>query len=105
MNRPNHQPFTRPIGEALNANHALGQLMERLRESEQRFAVISPALPPAMRAWVKPGMLDAEGWSLMVPNAAVAAKLRHSVPTLELLLVEAGWPKLPLRVRVQSGRL
>lgn len=105
MNRPPpQQPFTRPINEALGANQALGRLMERLRESELRFAVIRPAIAPAMRPWVKPGVLDEEGWNLLVPNAAVAAKLRHSLPTLEALLQEAGWPALPLRVKVQSGR-
>lgn len=103
MNRPSQQPFTRPITEALGANQALGRLMERLQESQRRFSVIEPALPPAMRAWVRPGVLDEEGWNLLVPNAAVAAKLRHSLPTLEALLVEAGWPALPLRVKVQAA--
>ena len=105
MSRPlPQQAHTRPVHEALDASHALGRLMERLKESEARMAVIQPALPPAMRPWVKTGVLDEEGWSLMVPNAAVAAKLRHSLPHLEALLLEAGWPRLPLRVKVQGGR-
>ena len=105
MNRPPfQQPFTRPIGEALDANQALGNLLGRLRESERRYGLISPALPPAMRAWVRPGPLDDEGWTLLVPNSAVAAKLRHSLPTLQLLLAEAGCSPLPLRVKVSSHR-
>jgi hypothetical protein len=104
MHRPPQQPFTRPIAEALGANNALGQLMERLRESQDRYTTILPALPPALRPWVRPGMLDDEGWSLMVPNTAVAAKLRQSLPTFAQLLAESGWPNLPLRVKVQSGR-
>jgi len=104
MRRPTQQPFTRPITEALDASHMLGRLMERLRESEARFATIRPALPPAMRQWVKPGVLDEEGWNLLVPNTAVAAKLRQSLPTLEQLLAEAGWPATVLRVKVQSTR-
>jgi hypothetical protein len=103
MSRPPQQPFTRPIAEALGANNALGQLMERLRESQDRYTTIVPALPPALRAWVRPGMLDEEGWSLVVPNTAVAAKLRQSVPTLAQVLAEAGWPAIALRVKVQSG--
>jgi len=53
---------------------------------------------------VKPGVLDEEGWNLLVPNTAVAAKLRQSLPTLEQLLAEAGWPATVLRVKVQSTR-
>lgn len=102
MSRPSQQPYTRPIVEALDAHQTLGRLLARLQESQQRFAVIAPALPPAMRAWVRPGVLDDEGWNLLVPNASVAAKLRHSLPLLQTLLEEAGWPALPLRVKVHS---
>lgn len=104
MHRPPQQPFTRPITEALGASQTLGRLLERLRESQARFEVIRPALPPAMRPWVKPGVLDEEGWNLLVPNTAVAAKLRQSLPTLEQLLAEAGWPAVALKVKVQSNR-
>lgn len=104
MHRPPQQPFTRPITEALGANQTLGRLLERLRESQARFEAIRPALPPAMRQWVKPGVLDEEGWNLLVPNTAVAAKLRQSLPTLEQLLAEAGWPAVTLKVKVQSNR-
>ena len=33
-----------------------------------------------MRAHVRAGVLDAEGWNLLAPNGAVAAKLRQSLP-------------------------
>lgn len=104
MNRPPQQAPTRPISEALDANHMLGHLMERLRESQARFATILPALPASLHAWVRPGVLDDDGWNLLVPNTAVAAKLRQSVPTLERLLAEAGWPALAVRVKVQPRR-
>jgi len=105
MNRPgNHQPHTRPIAEALDANQALGRLLERLRESQRRHALILPALAPALRPWVQPGPLDDEGWTLLVPNAAVAAKMRHALPHLEAVLAEAGCAALPLRIKVRSGR-
>ena len=84
MHRPPQQPFTRPITEALGANQTLGRLLERLRESQARFEAIRPALPPAMRQWVKPGVLDDEGWNLLVPNTAVAAKLRQLAARLEV---------------------
>jgi hypothetical protein len=104
MHRPPQQPFTRPITEALGASDMLGRLLERLRESQARFDTIRPALPAAMRPWVKPGVLDDEGWNLLVPNTAVAAKLRQSLPTLEQMLAEAGWPAVTVRVKVQSSR-
>jgi len=103
MSRPNQQAFTRPIGEALDANNALGKLMERLRESNARYTTVAPALPPAMRQWVQPGVLDEEGWNLVVPNSAVAAKLRQLLPTLEQVLVESGWPAIQVRVKVRSS--
>ena len=37
----------------------------------------------ALMASVQPGPLDEDGWSLLVANAAVAAKLRHLLPRLE----------------------
>jgi hypothetical protein len=102
MNRPGQQAFTRPVAEALGANQALGQLLERLRESRARFECARHALPPALQAWVQPGVLDDEGWTLSVPNAAVAAKLRHSLPAIEALLGDGGWRSVPLRVRIRA---
>jgi hypothetical protein len=102
MSKPSQQAHTRPIAEALGANAVLGRLLERLRESQARLATVLSVLPPAMRRHVRPGVLDDEGWNLLVPNGAVAAKLRQSLPLIEQVLVEQGWPPLPVRVKVQS---
>ena len=41
--------------------------------------MVRPLLPAALARHVRPGPVDAEGWSLLAANAGVAAKLRHHV--------------------------
>ncbi|MBP7914033.1 MAG: DUF721 domain-containing protein [Vitreoscilla sp.] len=97
-------PHTRPITEALTANTMLAQLLERLRESEARLETVRSVIPSALRAHVRAGVLDDTGWNLMVPNGAVAAKLRQSLPSIEQALAERGWKTTALRVKVQAER-
>ena len=59
--------------------------------------------PGALARHVRPGPIDEEGWSLLVANAAVAAKLRQIKPHLEGLLREQGWQVSSIRIRVQSN--
>ncbi|WP_374588586.1 hypothetical protein [Ideonella dechloratans] len=99
---PKQQAHTRPVSEALGANAMLGRLLERLRESEARLRCLRQVLPPAMRAHVRGGVLDEEGWNLLVPNSAVAAKLRQCLPLIEQVLLEEGWARVALRVKVQA---
>lgn len=97
-------PGTRSIAEALGHSEALVSLGQRLRASNGRMAAVQPLLPPALRAHVRPGPLDDEGWTLLADNQAVSAKLRHLVPALEAQLRQTGWPPLPLRVKVLARR-
>ncbi|KQW42788.1 hypothetical protein ASD88_19845 [Pelomonas sp. Root662] len=87
-----------PVAQALRAHAGLVQLGERLEASRRRLRTIAPALPGNLMASLQPGPLDEEGWSLLVANAAVAAKLRHLLPRLEALLAQAG---LPGRIRIK----
>jgi hypothetical protein len=89
---------------ALRNNETLGSLMQRLQASTQRMACIAPLLPPALLTTVQAGPLDEDGWSLLVSNAASAAKLRQLLPELAAELVAQGWPELPIRLRVQARR-
>jgi hypothetical protein len=100
MNRPSQALRTRPIAEALASHDMLGQLLARCKASEARLLAVKAALPPAMRKHVRAGTLDHEGWNLLTPNGAVAAKLRQSVPLLEQILTEQGWPPVSIRVKV-----
>jgi hypothetical protein len=96
-------PLARPLRDALADNAALARLSERLRESNARFETVRGLLPEGLRAAVKPGPLDEEGWSLLAANAAVAAKLRQLLPRLRHELTAAGWPERPIRLKVLSG--
>lgn len=91
------------VSEALRRSAPLTQLRARLQESADRFEAIRGALPGALARHVRPGPIDEEGWSLLVANAAVAAKLRQIKPHLESLLREQGWQVSSIRIRVQSN--
>lgn len=91
------------VSEALRRSAPLTQLRARLQESADRFEAIRGALPGALARHVRPGPIDEEGWSLLVANAAVAAKLRQIKPHLEGLLREQGWQVSSIRIRVQSN--
>jgi hypothetical protein len=97
-------PHHVPLSSALNQNDSLTGLLRRLRESEARLATVRTQLPELLHAAVKPGPLDDTSWTLLVGNAASAAKLRQLVPTLESALAEAGWPPRALRVKITSAR-
>ncbi len=95
-------PGTRGIDQALAGNQALAALVQRMRESEARLAAVRPLLPPPMRAHVKPGPLDEEGWTLLATNPAVSAKLRQMLPTLQNRLQHSGFDARPVRVKLLS---
>jgi hypothetical protein len=94
-------PLALPLREALHRSSALALLVQRMAESNARHACILPCLPAALAPLVKPGPLDEQGWSLLVANAAVAAKLRHLVPRLEDALRAQGWPATAIRLHIQ----
>jgi hypothetical protein len=91
------------VSEALRRSAPLTQLRARLQDSADRFEAIRNALPGTLSSQIRPGPVDEEGWSLLVANAAVAAKLRQIKPRLEGLLREQGWQVSSIRIRVQSN--
>ena len=103
VTRPQQAPLppgTRSIADALGHNEVLLSLGQRLQASNGRLAAVQPLLPPALRAHVRAGPLDEAGWTLLVDNQAVSAKLRQMLPALEAQLRQTGWPALPLRVKI-----
>jgi hypothetical protein len=101
--RPARAPLpsnTQGIGDALAHSEPLALLARRLRESQDRLAAIAPLLPPAMRAHVRHGPVDEQGWALLVQNNAVAAKLRQMLPAIEAQLRLKGFAPVPGRVRL-----
>jgi hypothetical protein len=95
-------PLPRPLARALEGSDALAGLGARIALSRRRFEAIAALLPEPWARELRPGPIDEEGWSLIAPNAAVAAKLRHHLPRLQEELQRRGWPELPIRVR-QAG--
>lgn len=89
-----------PIARAIGDSVPLTRLVERLRQSTRRFDDLRAALPAAMQPHVRPGPIDDAGWTLLVANPAVAAKLRQLLPDLAACLQQAGWPSIEIRVRV-----
>jgi len=89
------------LAGAIAASDSLTSLGARLRESEQRFEAIAPLLPDALAHELRPGPIDDEGWSLLASNAAVAAKLRHLLPSLSEQLRARSFRDLPIRIRLR----
>jgi len=98
-------PRTRPIGESLAGDDSLAGLMARVRASQARLEALADVLPGPLRQHLRAGPLDDEGWTLLAANAAVAAKLRHLLPTLAETLVAKGWQATAIRVKVQSAQV
>ncbi len=91
------------LQDALLQSEPLALLRERIRNSKARFEAVKFCIPAAMLAHVQPGPVDEAGWSLLVANAAVGAKLRQCVPRLEEALKKQGWSALPIRIKVHNG--
>lgn len=87
---------------ALAGSESLTTLMQRLRQSQAMLEALNPQLPEGLRASVKPGPLDDNGWSLLVAHAAAAAKLRQMLPELRATLAAQGFAITEIRLRVQA---
>lgn len=97
-------PDPMDFGQALSGHGQLAQLGQRLQASQRHLAVISVALPGAMRQFVQAGTLDEQGWTVVAHNAAIATKLRHMQPVLLRLLQEEGLLlEGELRIRVRQS--
>lgn len=95
-------PDALPLTEALRQSAPLADLRRRLRESAQRLDTIRPCLPPGLSAHVQAGPVDADGWTLLAANAAVAAKLKQLRPRLEAALADPGSPAITVRIKVMQ---
>lgn len=90
-----------PLAHALDASPSLAGLLARVRASEARLAAVVPVLPPELAASLRAGPLDDGAWTLLVENAAAAAKLRQCLPRVEAALAEQGWPGVTVRIKVR----
>ncbi len=93
-------PNTVSIDAALAANDSLARLSERLRASQACLAAVAPLLPQSLQHQLRPGPIDDQSWTLLVPHGAASAKLRQCLPLLNARLAELGHPPREIRVRI-----
>lgn len=98
------KPLSLPMADALAGSAPLASLLERVRESEARLALVRDALPPGLAGQLRAGPLDEDGWTLLAASGAAAAKLRQCLPRLQEALRAQGRPELSIRVKVHVVR-
>jgi len=98
-----HVPTARPISESLAAPGQLTHLLAQVRASRARLDDLRDILPQSLHALLQPGPLDDDGWTLLAPNPAVAAKLRQLLPTIAEHLQARGWPAAAVRLKIQGS--
>ena len=92
------------LEQALESAPALAQLSATVRDTQQRLRAIAPLLPASLRNLVSSGGVEGSNWCLLVPNSAVAAKLRQTLPALCAHLRTQGWDVQAIQVKVLSKR-
>lgn len=102
MNRPTAPavPDALALTEAIRQSAPLADLRRRLKQSAFCLDAIRPGLPAALQPLVQAGPIDADGWTLLVSNAAAAAKLRQLRPRLEDALKQQGCATSTIRIKL-----
>lgn len=91
------------IDGVLGRSPLLAHLTAQAGQMQQLLEHIKPSLPAALRDVVQAGPLAGREWCVIVPNSAVAAKLRHCVPLILEALAQRDDVGAPVveRVRVR----
>ena len=95
---------TQTLEEVVDSAPTLAHLSAMARDTQQRLRAIVPLLPTSLRNAVESGGVDGSTWCLLVPNSAVAAKLRQTLPALCAHLRTKGWDVQTIQVKVKSSR-
>ena len=88
------------VTQILDGATSLSQLQALARDGQNRLQAILPLLPVTMRSLVQSGGVDGEAWCILVPNSAMAAKLRQFLPSLCAHLRTKGWNVQTITVKV-----
>lgn len=100
-------PPARNVGEAIEASESLASLLAGHRRAQACVARLRPALPPALRALIRPGPIEGATLHLFVEHNAAAAKMRQLLPylleTLRVAEPELTEVKLKIVPRGQPG--
>lgn len=95
--------FAITLEQAAQSSPTLSQLVGQAREANARMKAIAPLLPPTLLTAVQPGPIEGENWSLVVTNAAAAAKMRYLLPSLEAHLRTKGWNVARIQLKVRNA--
>lgn len=90
-----------PLLQAAQEAPSLGRLLQLARESRDRLDAVEFLIPGPLRASVKPGPIEGEGWCLLVSGNAAAAKLRQLLPAMQAHLRSKGMQVASIRLKVQ----
>jgi hypothetical protein len=90
------------LEQVVNSAPSLAQFSAVARDTQNRLTAIAPLLPVSLRALIQSGGVEGDAWCLLVPNSAVAAKLRQTLPALCAHLRSKGWDVNTIRVKVKS---
>ena len=90
------------LEQVVNSAPSLAHFSAIARDTQNRLNAIAPLLPASLRPLVQSGGVEDDAWCLLVPNSAVAAKLRQTLPALCAHLRTKGWNVTTIRVKVKS---
>ena len=93
---------TQSVTQILDGASSLSQLQALARDGQNRLQAILPLLPISMRSLVQSGGVEGEAWCILVPNSAMAAKLRQFLPSLCAHLRTKGWNVQTITVKVMN---
>ena len=93
---------TRSVTQIIDGATSLSQLQALARDGQNRLQAILPLLPVSMRSLVQSGGIEGESWCILVPNSAMAAKLRQFLPSLCAYLRTQGWNVQTITVKVMN---
>ena len=88
------------VTQIIDGATSLSQLQALARDGQNRLQAILPLLPVSMRGLVQSGGVEGESWCILVPNSAMAAKLRQFLPSLCAHLRTKGWNVQTITVKV-----
>jgi hypothetical protein len=92
------------VEQVVDSAPTLAQFSAVARDTQNRLKAIAPLLPASLRPLVQSGGVEDDTWCLLVPNSAVAAKLRQTLPALCAHLRTKGWNVNTIRVKVSGSR-
>jgi len=92
------------VEEVVDSSPTLAHFSAVARDTQNRLKAIAPLLPASLRSCVQSGGVEDDTWCLLVPNSAVAAKLRQILPALSSHLRVKGWNVTTIRLKVISEK-